>query len=151
MRDKNGKLLNVGDQIATYMHDGLLTITDISTKPDIGDYMTAKTADGDSCGYDQPVCACEVQKVRTWKELAQEALRVQDASNLSGVANSFGDVVREVRVRLESEGKKGNAHFHSHPVVLMWADKIASLTGIQGGSCSEVYQAYTWADEQVKK
>jgi len=131
MRDKNGKLLNKGDQIVTYMH-GLMTITDITTKPDIGDYMTASTDKGDSCGYAQDECACEVQKVRPWKELAQEALQVQNASNLSGVSKTFPEVVREVRTRLEAEGKGSNDALHSHPIIQVWVDKLASLTGTQG-------------------
>lgn len=132
MRDKNGKSLSVGDQIVTYMH-GLMTITHIGQNDhEEGEYLSAKTDKGDSCGYDQGVCAAEVQKVRPWKELAQEALQVQNASNLSGVAKSFAEVVREVRTRLEAEGKGSNRELHSHPIIQVWVDKMASLTGTQG-------------------
>lgn len=133
MHDKNGKQLKVGDNIHTYMHDALLTITAIDTNHhEEGEYLTAKTDKGDSCGYSQAVAACEVMKVRTWKELAQEALQVQNASNLSGVSRTFAQVVAEVRYRLDSEGKGGNPNLHSHPIIQVWVDKLASLTGTQG-------------------
>lgn len=130
MHDKNGKSLKVGDDIVTYMH-GLMTITNIGTQSDGSEYLTASTCEGALCGYDQSVCTVEVQKVRTWKELAQEALDVQNASNLSGVSKSFAEVVREVRTRLEVESKGGNRELHSHPIIQLWADKIASLTNTQ--------------------
>ena len=61
---------------------------------------------------------------RTIKELAQEALDVQNASNLSGVVLSFAKVIQEL--------KELSVYDRRHPIVLAWVDKINSLTGTQG-------------------
>ncbi len=61
--------------------------------------------------------------VRSEAELAQEALDVQDACNLSGVAHSFARAMsRLLRLGVEHAGP-GN-----HPVAVAYADKIAQLT-----------------------
>lgn len=67
-------------------------------------------------------------KPRTLQQLAQEALAVQSACNLSGVVNSFVRVLADLRQLPEAEG---NDWLHAHPITRVWADKIASLTGIQ--------------------
>ena len=56
-----------------------------------------------------------------------EALQVQDACNLSGVVISFAGVLKKLREEGLSTDEIAN-----HPVARVWADKIASLTGIQG-------------------
>jgi hypothetical protein len=58
---------------------------------------------------------------RSLKELALEALAVQDACNLSGVAHSFSRAMRELR-DMDAEPWNG------HPIMILWASKIASLT-----------------------
>lgn len=83
--------------------------------------------------------------VRSWKELAEEALAVQDACNLPGVVNAFGRALKDVRTRLEMEGTLGNEAVHLHPVCKLFSDKIASLTGTQNAGASEMTFAYNWA------
>jgi hypothetical protein len=84
---------------------------------------------------------------RTLKELAQEALDVQNACNLSGVALSFGKAMVDLREHCPN----GNAQLHAHPVAVLWADKIASLTGTQYLGLDSVYHAYNWAHDIIKK
>lgn len=74
--------------------------------------------------------------MKTLAELAQEALQVQNASNLSGVVASFVKVIDEVRKISPS-----NKDWQRHPIIKLWADKIASLTDTQGNwDSSTAYQ-----------
>lgn len=57
------------------------------------------------------------------------ALQVQDASNLNGVALSFVNEVLPA-IRLEAGYlEQGTAYLNSHPTVLLFLDKMASLSG----------------------
>jgi len=58
----------------------------------------------------------------------QTALDVQDACNLSGVVHSFSQVITEVWKEAREKGQ-GTAYVNSHPVVLLFIDKLASLSG----------------------
>jgi len=84
----------------------------------------------------------------TWRELAVQALNVQDACNLSGVVHGFARTIGDVRALLEAEGKGGTDAVNNHPVCRLWADKVASLTGTQGGGSTEIEEAYKWAFTQ---
>jgi hypothetical protein len=64
-------------------------------------------------------------------ELAVEAIGVQDACNLSGVVLSFGRVV--VRLRELLPESTSTRDINQHPIAQAWADKIASLAGVQWG------------------
>ncbi len=83
---------------------------------------------------------------RTLKQLAQEALDVQNACNLTGILGSFRYAVLELRDLLEGGG--GDSHLANnhpvdhHPIVQLWADKVSSLTGTQTLGTREVLQAY---------
>ena len=57
-------------------------------------------------------------------ELLIEAYQVQDACNLSGVVHSFSNAITDLR----ANGIKDTAAINSHPVSVMYASKIASLT-----------------------
>jgi hypothetical protein len=82
---------------------------------------------------------------RTMKDLAIEALAVQDACNLTGVVKGMDRALETLREILRSEGKQGNAHMNEHPISILWADKIASLTGCQQLGSDTVSAAYSWA------
>jgi hypothetical protein len=81
--------------------------------------------------------------MKTWKEMAEEAYQVQDACNLSGVVHSFSRIISDVRARLELEGRCGTEEVNKHPVCILFADKIAHLTGTQL-SDSVLRDAYKW-------
>jgi hypothetical protein len=63
---------------------------------------------------------------KTLKELAQEALAVQDACNLCGVAQSFARAMRDL-----GDYTKGTDERNQHPVTIVWLDKLNQLAGIQ--------------------
>ncbi len=77
--------------------------------------------------------------VRSIRELASEALAVQNACNLSGVVNGFSRALEHLRAQPDA---RGNDWLHAHPVTLLWADKIASLTGTQVIAQDAVMAAY---------
>ena len=78
---------------------------------------------------------------RTLVELAQEAMHVQDACNLSGVALGFGRAMVDLRHLLT-----GTEQLNTHPIAVLWADKIASLTRTQFADIAFVLKAYDAVD-----
>ncbi len=79
---------------------------------------------------------------RTIGALAREALRVQDACNLSGLAHSFPGVLTRLR-QLDDLGLLLE-RADQHPITRLWVDKLAQLAGVQGLGgdwASEAYRA----------
>lgn len=80
--------------------------------------------------------------MRTMKELAQEAIDVQDACNLSGVVHAFSRAMTCL-----CEMGMGTNERNTHPIAVLFSDKIASLTGSAAGLAFS--DAYGWAQEQA--
>jgi hypothetical protein len=66
--------------------------------------------------------------MKTLKQLCDEAIAVQDACNLSGVVHSFSQAM----TALAELGVKDTEGRNRHPVAILYASKIASLTGCEG-------------------
>lgn len=85
-------------------------------------------------------CECDchtVAKTNTLEGLAAEALQIQDACNLSGLAIRFAVVVVELRECLRSEtGGVNTDDVNQHPIVTMWLAKMADLN--RTDKCSDV-------------
>lgn len=62
----------------------------------------------------------------TLKELAQDALNVQNASNLCGIAQSFARAIIDLGSFTSSTDERNR-----HQIVTLWLDKMVSLNGIQ--------------------
>lgn len=77
--------------------------------------------------------------MKTIKELAKEALDVQTACNLSGVVHSFSRIISELR---EAEPNKGTDYYNTHPIVIVYLDKLNSLAGIQELGNETVMRAF---------
>jgi hypothetical protein len=90
-------------------------------------------------------CPEEPEDKRTLQDLAKEALQVQDAVNLTGVAQSFARAMKRL-MRLEPS--MGTLSLNTHPIAVLWADKIRSLTGNQ--SASVFSKAYAWCAEKAE-
>lgn len=152
MHDINGKVLHIGSEIHTFAH-GLLKIVGIREEHENdkgGALIEAESTTGTPISRSgEPLLLRthehKVTKVRTWKEMAEEALRIQDACNLSGVVGAFATIITEVRTRLEAEGKGGTDNVNNHPICRLYSDKVASLTGTQTLGNDEVSLAYRWA------
>jgi hypothetical protein len=84
------------------------------------------------------------------KELAKEALDVQNACNLSGVVHSFSRAIGDLREIARLEKWESTDKINRHPICILFADKIASLSS-PGSSIngSEFTQAYNWASDKV--
>ncbi|MDP2607245.1 MAG: hypothetical protein Q8S00_32310 [Deltaproteobacteria bacterium] len=77
------------------------------------------------------------RKPRSLAELAREAFAVQDACNLSGVAHGFARAMADLcDLGLDTDTR------NHHPIAILWADKIAHLTGTQHNEMSYVFDAY---------
>lgn len=63
---------------------------------------------------------------KTLQELALGALLVQDACNLCGVAQGFARAMIDLGAYTNGTDER-----NTHPISIVWADKIASLTGSQ--------------------
>jgi hypothetical protein len=148
MHDINGKVLHIGSEIHSYVH-GLCKIIGMQEEhnPDEGGAAIIVLPKGKTESVSLRTHNDKVVRVRTWKELAIEALQVQDACNLSGVVLSFATIISEVRTRLEDEGKGGTDNVNNHPVCRLYADKVAHLTGTQLFGNDEVAKAYVWAHD----
>ncbi|MDX1421562.1 MAG: hypothetical protein R3322_00390 [Kiloniellales bacterium] len=79
------------------------------------------------------------------QKLALDALAVQDACNLCGVAQGFARAMAE----LTSLGFDTEAR-NNHPIARVWADKIAHLTGTQSLGAPAVMDAFARVSEMAR-
>lgn len=63
---------------------------------------------------------------RSLKELATEALKVQNASNLRGVVTSFSNLLTDMAEHVTSSDALAY-----HPIVRLYNHKIASLSSVE--------------------
>lgn len=66
---------------------------------------------------------------KTMRELCQEALDVQNACNLCGIAQRFAAVMIEL-----GEYTNGTDERNTHAVAILWIEKMNHLSGIQSFS-----------------
>lgn len=59
----------------------------------------------------------------------RDAINVQDACNLSGVAASFSRVMMKIWATARATGNDNTKWVNEHPISVMYANKIAQLTG----------------------
>lgn len=88
----------------------------------------------------------------TLKEMCKMALAVQDACNLSGVVYTFREILPDLRKEIGGGDSlnAGTDSVNRHPICILFADKIASLAGIQGitDRTMEVYHdAYEFCEK----
>lgn len=83
--------------------------------------------------------------MKTLAQLAQDALDVQCACNLSGVVHGFSRAITELRELLP---KAGTDEINQHPISILWSSKIASLTGSDNSAVFA--QAYVCVQKYVK-
>lgn len=74
---------------------------------------------------------------RTIGDLAREALAVQDACNLCGLAQAFARAGSRL-LELEHSTHKVN----EHPIVRVWLDKLSQLAGVQAFGDWRITQAF---------
>ncbi len=88
------------------------------------------------------------------KNIYQEAIDVQNACNASGVIHSLSRIVSyiwEEEVNKHPEEKRGTEYVNTHPVVILFLDKLCSLAHIQSNyDCEIVSQAYKTCYEKAE-
>lgn len=83
--------------------------------------------------------------MRTLKELAQEAIVVQDACNLSGVVHGWHRAMEELCELLRQSG--GTEFRNTHPINQLWASKCHDLARMGTSD----FEAYGKAYDACKK
>jgi myo-inositol-1-phosphate synthase len=78
--------------------------------------------------------------IKSMKELAQKSIEVQDACNLSGVVHGFSRAMESLCKHIGNTEER-----NQHPISVMWASKIESLTQCSG------YMVFTKAYDAVQK
>jgi hypothetical protein len=84
--------------------------------------------------------------MKTAKQWADLAISVQDAVNLSGVVYSFSQLLSELR---QQAPDKGTDWYNQHPLSVMFADKVAHLTGVQSLGSTTFRVSYDWCKQTV--
>lgn len=67
---------------------------------------------------------------RTRQELAREALQIQNACNLGGLAHSFPEVMDAIGCLPDGSGN-GTDRKNRHPITRLWIAKMSDLSGLQ--------------------
>lgn len=82
--------------------------------------------------------------MRTLKDLANEAIAVQDACNLVGISQSFAAAMVDLRKALEAEKLPNDTHsIATHPITKLWVDKLVSLSHSDVGISDAYSQVYS--------
>lgn len=77
------------------------------------------------------------EDTRTIRQLAAEAMAIQNACNLCGLSQAFGRAMSRL-LTLESSTAKVNTHV----ITRVWLDKLCSLSGVHFGSDGWALDAY---------
>lgn len=83
------------------------------------------------------------------RNLAKLAIDVQNASNLSGVVNSFSGVTEKLWRVARARGK-GTEWVNTHPVCILFIDKLSSLAGVQNDRM-RIMEAYDEAHQLAEE
>ena len=75
----------------------------------------------------------------TLKELAREAIDIQDACNLFGIVSGMLDAMRSLR---EQFPKASNEELYKHPITRLWASKIHDLARMGLSNIERYAEAY---------
>lgn len=95
-------------------------------------------------------CLCD--KTRPLQQLAQEAMDVQDACNLSGVVKAWARAVTELWEHGRAgriENFQGTRSINQHPICQMYCSKVIQLTGL-GDNQENFSSAYNACDKLAK-
>ena len=70
--------------------------------------------------------------MKTLQELANDALQIQDACNLSGVVHAFHRAISDVWENARAQGK-GTDWVNRHPIVRAYVSKLVMLSRYEIG------------------
>lgn len=78
--------------------------------------------------------------------LARDALAVQDAVNLSGIAHSLSN---DVLPSLRAAGINDTEAINNHPATRMFVAQMAYLSGLGAGDTAAYNEAYSWCRDNL--
>jgi len=86
------------------------------------------------------------------KNIYQTALDVQDASNMSGVINTLANEIMPAIREEQGYREQGTAYLSHHPVMLLFLDKLVSLThvGYIHDMDMQIAHAYSACHEHIE-
>lgn len=88
--------------------------------------------------------------MKTIKQLAQDAIEVQDACNGFAVANAYGKTLDDLRNALKAAGEPTDTDaLNTHPVNRLWVSKLHDLAGMGLSDMDRYAAAYNWCTEQL--
>lgn len=82
------------------------------------------------------------------KNAAKDAMIIQDASNLSGVVHSWSRHMNAINDESRRLGK-GTDWVNNHPVNILFADKVADMTG-RGDNFGDAYTECAKLSGEIK-
>jgi len=86
---------------------------------------------------------------RTIYDLVRNALQIQRATNLQGVVLNFCEDFAQLRTLLEKKGPVPDATLRRHPVCVLYAGRIATLTGSEVGL--RMHRAFEWCESMLQQ
>lgn len=93
---------------------------------------------------------CSVYAGRSVKELAQEALEIQNACNPLGLSKGYARALQELRWALEVEGKPNDTDAISfHAINRLWLDKLCDLARYNRSGGSDNMMEFIAAYDEV--
>lgn len=92
-----------------------------------------------------------VVPIKTLKELANDAIQMQDACNGFAIANAYGKTMSDLRKALTEAGEPtGTNDLRNHPINRLWASKINDLAGMGISDMDRFSEAYNWCVKQLE-
>lgn len=88
--------------------------------------------------------------MKTLKQLAEDAIQMQDACNGFAIANAYGKAMSDLRDALKEAGESvGTDELRNHPINRLWASKIHDLAGMGLSDMERFDEAYMWCTHKV--
>lgn len=89
--------------------------------------------------------------MKTLRQLADDAIAMQDACNGFAIANGFGRAMTDLRDALKEAGEPTDTDaFRNHPIYRLWASKIHDLAGMGLSDTDRYAEAYNWCVKQLE-
>ena len=102
-------------------------------------------------GWTRPEPWDKVVTGKTIEQICQDALAVQSACNLGAVAMGLHKAVNELRdYQRDVQEDYGTFSMNTHPVVIVWMDKMNSLCGLQELGNETVMRAFDWVSKKAE-
>jgi hypothetical protein len=88
--------------------------------------------------------------MRTLKEMAAEAVVIQNACNPLGLTKTFAAVTQDLADRLREQGQGSTSLVRRHPIFCLWASKLHDLAGMGLSDTDRYGEAYEACKELAK-